>query len=91
MIKLAAQDGGGVKLLQYRSHPQGIPVPRRSCDAGINHLAVQVEDIDSLYETLIDEGIEFNAPPTFSADRGAKVTYCRDAEGVIVELVELLT
>ena len=39
---------------------------------------------------MLEEGIEFNAPPIFSADRGAKVTYCRDPEGVIVELVEIV-
>jgi len=90
MIKMKAQDGSSVELLQYRSHPQETPTPRRSCDVGINHLAVEVEDIDALHKTLLEEGIEFNAPPIFSADRGAKVTYCRDPEGVIVELVEIV-
>lgn len=90
MIKLSAEDGGGVELLQYRSHPQEVPPPRRSCDVGINHLAVQVQNIDTLYERLLAEGIEFNTPPIYSEDRGAKVTYCRDPEGIIVELVELV-
>ena len=90
MVKLKAADGGSIELLQYRSHPQGVPPPRRSCDVGINHLAVQVEDVDVLYETLREEGIQFNAPPGISPDGGAKVAYCRDPEGVIVELVELL-
>jgi len=89
MIKMKAKDGSSIELLQYRSHPQEIPPPRRSCDVGVNHIAVEVEDIDALHKVLVKEGIEFNAPPTHSADRGAKVTYCRDPEGVIVELVQL--
>jgi catechol 2,3-dioxygenase-like lactoylglutathione lyase family enzyme len=89
MIKMKAGDGSSIELLQYRSHPQEIPPPRRSCDVGVNHIAVEVEDIDALHKVLLKEGFEFNAPPTYSADRGAKVTYCRDPEGVIVELVQL--
>jgi len=90
MIKLRAPNGGSVELLKYRSHPQSVPPPKRSCDVGVNHLAIQVEDIDALYTKAKSEGIEFHAPPTVSSDGGAKVTYCRDPEGVIVELVQLL-
>jgi catechol 2,3-dioxygenase-like lactoylglutathione lyase family enzyme len=89
MIKLKAADGGSIELLQYRSHPQEVPPPKRSCDAGINHVAFQVEDVDGLYRKLRGHGIAFNAPPCISPDGGAKVAYCRDPEGVIVELVEL--
>lgn len=90
MIKLNAKNGGGVELLQYLSHPQPVPEPRRSCDAGINHIAIQVENIDDLHQKLVAEGIAFHAPPTIASDGSAKVTYCRDPEGVIVELVQIL-
>lgn len=90
MIKLKAGDSGSIELLQYRSHPQSRPTPKRSCDVGVNHVALQVDDLDALYEKLQAEGIEFHAPPTISSDGGAKVTYCRDPEGVIVELVQPL-
>lgn len=90
MVKLAAAQGGSIELLQYESHPQPAAPPRRSCDHGINHVAIQVADIDAVWETLRAAGIEFHAPPTVSPDGGAKVTYCRDPEGGIVELVEIL-
>ena len=90
MIKLKAPDGGSVELLKYRSHPQDVPPPRRSCDVGINHIAIQVDDIDAVHRKLESEGITFHAPPIVSASRGAKLTYCRDPEGVIVELIEVL-
>ena len=90
MIKLKASDGGSVELLKYLSHPQDVPPPRRSCDVGINHIAIQVDDIDAVHQKLVSEGITFHVPPTVSSDGGAKVTYCRDPEGVIVELVEIL-
>ncbi len=91
MVKLQAKDGGSVELLKYLSHPQPIPEPRRSCDVGINHVALHVDDIDSLYEKLKQHHIRFNAPPTLSTDGGAKTTYCRDPEGVLVELVQMLS
>lgn len=90
MVKLKAMNGNSIELLQYLSHPQGIPEPMNSCDVGCNHIALQVEDIGAMYETLVSAGVRFHAPPTISSDGSAKVTYCRDPEGVIVELVEIL-
>jgi len=91
MIKLKAADGVSIELLQYLSNPQDVPEPVKACDVGCNHIALQVEELDSLYEKLTAEGIRFHAPPTVSSDGGAKLTYCRDPEGVIVELVEILS
>ena len=90
MVKLDAPGGGSIELLQYLSHPQAVPEAPRACDVGCNHVALQVDDIDAMYETLRAEGIRFHALPMVSSDGGAKVTYCRDPEGVLVELVELL-
>ena len=90
MIKLKAQEGGSIELLQYISHWQDVPEPNKSCDVGCNHFALQVDDLDALYAKLLKHGIHFNTPPAVSPDGGAKVTYCRGPEGVIVELVEIL-
>ncbi len=91
MIKLKATDGVSIELLQYLSHPQPPPETLvKACDVGCNHIALQVDDIDALHERLKVEGICFHAPPAVSPDGGAKVAYCRDPEGVIVELVQIL-
>lgn len=90
MVKLKAGDGVSIELLQYLSHPQDVPVAVRACDVGCNHVALQVDDLDSLYKKLSAAGIEFHTPPALSPDGSAKVTYCRDPEGVILELVEIL-
>lgn len=90
MVKLKAEDGISIELLHYLSHPQAVPQGGRSCDVGCNHVALQVEDIEALYEKLKTAGIRFHAPPSISPDGGAKVTYCRDPEDVVVELVQLL-
>lgn len=90
MVKLNAPEGGSIELLHYRSHPQPVPAPRRACDTGINHLALQVRDLAALHRRLQAEGVSFHCPPRLSSDGKAKVTYCRDPEGGIVELVEML-
>jgi len=90
MIKLRTESGGSIELLQYLSNPQPVPAPRHAYDAGVNHIALQTDDLDALYRKLSAHGIRFHTPPAVSPDGGAKVTYCRDPEGVIVELVEIL-
>jgi catechol 2,3-dioxygenase-like lactoylglutathione lyase family enzyme len=89
MVKLKAEDGVSIELLKYLSHPQSLPEPKKSFDAGCNHVALQVDDIEALYKKLLSAGIRFHTPPVTSSDGAAKVTYCRDPEGVIIELVEL--
>ena len=48
-------------------------------------------DLDGLYEKAVAAGIRFNTAPALAAGGKAKVTYCRDPEGVILELVEILS
>ena len=90
MVKLKAADGVSIELLQYLSHPQPIPKESKARDVGCNHIALQVDDIDTQYEKLLAEGVRFNAPPAVSPDGSAKVAYCRDPEGVLIELVQIL-
>ena len=88
-VKLRAQDGVSIELLQYLSHPQAVPAEGRACDVGCNHVALQVEDIGALYDRLTAAGIRFHAPPSGVPGGGARIAYCRDPEGVVVELVQL--
>ena len=86
LVQLDAEDGTQVELLQYLSHP-GEPDPIPAYKIGCNHVAIDVVDLDGLYEKMKAAGIRFHVPP--SGDK-VRMTYCRDPEGVIVELVELL-
>lgn len=90
MVKLRAPDGVSVELLQYLSHPRPLPPPKAACELGCQHVAFEVRDLDALYRRMASAGVQFHTPPAVSPDGYAKVTYCRDFEGVIVELVELL-
>jgi len=88
-VKMAAPDGQIIELLYYHSHP-GEPKPREICDIGISHIAFTVDDLNSEYERLSSEGVEFICPPQLSPDGHVKVAFCRAPERTFVELVEVL-
>ena len=78
-----------IELLKYHSHS----APDMKSDLtnpGITHFALTVSDLNLLYERCIDEGIVFNAPPQSSPDGNALVTFCKDPEGNLIEVVEVL-
>jgi catechol 2,3-dioxygenase-like lactoylglutathione lyase family enzyme len=89
-VKLKAANGVSIELLQYLNTPKPVPRLTNSNDVGCNHVALQVTDLDGLYEKAVAVGIRFNTAPALATGGKAKVTYCRDPEGVILELVEIL-
>ncbi len=90
-MKLKAPDGVLIELLQYLNTPKPVPHLSNANDVGCNHVALQVSDLNGLYEKVAAAGIRFNTAPVVTADGKAKVTYCRDPEGVLLELVEILS
>lgn len=90
MVKLKTKDGVSVELIQYLSHPRPVPPLRPSFSVGCSHAAFQVDNLDALYAMLKAKGVPFHTPPVISPDKTAKVTHCRDPEGVIIELVEVI-
>jgi catechol 2,3-dioxygenase-like lactoylglutathione lyase family enzyme len=90
-VKLKASDGVSIELLEYLNTPKPVPPLSNANDIGCSHVALQVADLDGLYETGLAAGIHFNAPPAVASGGKAKVTYCRDPEGVYLELVEILS
>lgn len=88
-VKMALPDGQMIELLYYHTHPGKRDV-REICDIGIAHIAFTVDDLDSEYDRLKKEGVQFNASPQLSPDGYAKVTFCKAPEGTFVELVEVL-
>jgi catechol 2,3-dioxygenase-like lactoylglutathione lyase family enzyme len=88
-VKLAADDGGMIELLYFGPH-QGKSQNLGIYQEGLTHIALTVDDLDSEYKRLSDAGIVFISPPQLSPDGSAKVAFCRDPQGVFVELVEVV-
>lgn len=89
-VKIAAPDGNLIELLHYNSHLRVPKEGRQLCEIGISHIAFTVEDLEQEYNRLTMAGIIFNAPPQLSPDGYAKVTFCKDPDGNLIELVEVL-
>ena len=90
-IKLR-NESGVIELLQYLSHP------KKNVDnfldnitkVGCSHLALTVPSVDETYGNLKKLGLQFNDVPKTSPCGKAKVCFCRDFDGTLIELVEEL-
>ena len=78
-----------IELLKYHSHDTSIKKSSIN-EGGISHFAITVDNIDEIYKRLIKNNIEFNCKPLLSDDGGAFVTFCRDPENNLIEIVQVL-
>lgn len=79
-----------LELLEYQS-PEGEKTNTRpNRDAGAMHVALNVDDVDAIYERLKDR-VSFNSPPQTVETgpwAGNKVAYFSDPDGTPVEFVQ---
>ena len=89
MIKLKADDGSVLELLDYETHPTKT-INFEVYNVGACHLALQVNNIDEAYQQLTKYGVEFISGPVLSSEGIAKVCFCFDPDKTRIELVEML-
>jgi len=89
--KLIIPSGGLIELLQYHSHQElsvsvdaGFPSNRLGC----SHAALTVDDLSTLYLKLIEAGYSCKSEPLIAPGGKAKILYCHDPDGAILELIE---
>jgi len=87
---LQLQHGPGVELFQMEGPQQREPV--RPCDYGLQHFAVQVDDIDEAVKRFEQAGGKmFTAPQplTFPAEKGEGNCFCygQTPWGSVIELI----
>lgn len=88
--KLKAKDGTIIELLEYKNNPNKEKDNHMANRLGCSHIAVSVEDIESIYTKLQKYNCKCNSKPLFSPDGKVKVMYCHDIDGSILEIVEEL-
>lgn len=89
-IKLEAQDGTLIELLEYQDNPHKEKDNYLSNRIGCSHIAISVNDIELIYSKLKEYNCKCNSEPLFSPDKKVKVMYCHDIDGTILEIVEEL-
>ena len=89
MVMLKASNAF-VELFQFETpSPKPAEAMRPVCDHGITHLCLAVMDVDREYERLKAAGMIFHCPPQTTAT-GNRVTYGRDPDGNVIELLQVL-
>lgn len=74
-----------VELVEYT--PEGDTASEnRLNQPGATHLGLEVDDLDSVYESLPD-GVETIAEPQ-TTESGTRILFVRDPDGTLVELLE---
>jgi len=89
MIKLKADDGTVIELLDYITHPTEL-LNQEIYNVGACHIAFQVHDIDKAYKDLINKGVKFLSEPVMETEGTAKVCFCLDPSNTRIELVEMM-
>ena len=89
-VKLEAKDGTIIELLEYQNNPHKEKDNYLSNRLGCSHIAISVNNIEHIYNTLKTYNCKCNSKPLLSPDRKVKVMYCHDIDGTILEIVEEL-
>lgn len=94
-ISFAFLEVGDTKLefLEY-ANPIGRPFAAANNDIGTMHVCFQVDDIDATYDSLVAQGVAFNAPPVHLGEEsgplaGHAFAYFRDPDGIQLELFQV--
>ncbi len=94
MIAFLKAPGHTLELIEYRAPADKGAVKARPCDTGFAHIAF-IED-DAVAATAAAEGygvLPISAPVTIDQgpNKGRKVVYLRDWDGITIELIEVAT
>jgi lactoylglutathione lyase len=79
-----------LEILEYRGAKRAAVDPD-TAQPGTGHFCLLVDDLDLLYERLRREGVEFVSEPqtpTMGPNRGGRVVYLKDPDGIRVELLQ---
>lgn len=92
-VEIAFLRGPGhtVELIEYKAPAGRGRVEARPCDTGFAHLALNVDNVDAAVEAVAGLGLKPVSPPVTidqGPNRGRKVVYLRDQDGVTIEFIE---
>lgn len=87
VVWLGAGGETTIELWQY-DHPAGRPLPSdyRPADRGVTHCAFEVDDVDAVYQRIVEAGYVANTTPQDLVLN--KATYVRGPDDEIVEILQ---
>ena len=94
-LKLAvvkAPGGHKIELLEYLAPPKTKHVDLRPCDIGSVHVALTVDNLDAVLNTIAASGWRAAGHPqtlTVGPNAGKRVVYVRDPDGATIEFMQM--
>ena len=90
LIAYVRGPGHSIELIQY-IEPETRGVRPRPCDTGFSHIAYDVDNIDAAIKAARDHSVEPIGPVVAidqGPNRGSRVAYLRDPDGITIEFIE---
>ena len=84
--------GHTLELIEYRKPAARGRVKAQPCDPGFAHVAFNVDDVPAAVAAARAHGVAAIAPPVTidqGPNRGRRVVYLRDWDGITIELIEV--
>ncbi|HKX38159.1 MAG TPA: VOC family protein [Burkholderiales bacterium] len=91
MIAFLKAPGHTLELIEYRAPATKGKVSARPCDTGFAHVAFNVDDAQAAVDAASGYGVKAISPPVTidqGPNKGRKVVYVRDWDGVTFEFIE---
>jgi catechol 2,3-dioxygenase-like lactoylglutathione lyase family enzyme len=92
MIAFVRAPGHSIELIEYRAPAEKGRVNARPCDAGFAHIAFNVDDVDAALAAVEPHGVKpLSSPVTIDQgpNKGRRVVYTRDPDGITIEFIEV--
>jgi catechol 2,3-dioxygenase-like lactoylglutathione lyase family enzyme len=91
---LKAPEGHKIELLEYPAPLDRKHIPLRPCDIGSVHVALVVDNLDAILNTIAASGWKAAGEPqtlTVGPNAGKRVVYVRDPDGTTIEFMQAPT
>jgi catechol 2,3-dioxygenase-like lactoylglutathione lyase family enzyme len=83
--------GHKIELLEYHAPPDRKRVDSRPCDIGAAHVALVVDNLDAVLDTIAASGWQAAGKPQTlqtGPNAGRRVVYVRDPDGTTIEFMQ---
>jgi catechol 2,3-dioxygenase-like lactoylglutathione lyase family enzyme len=91
LIAYVRGPGHSIELIEYIEPETRSSVRPQPCDTGFSHIAYDVDDIDAAIQAARDHSVEPIGPVVAidqGPNRGSRVAYLRDPDGITIEFIE---
>ena len=91
LIAYVRGPGHSIELIEYIKPETRSSVRPQPCDTGFSHIAYDVDDIDAAIKAARDHSVEPIGPVVAidqGPNRGSRVAYLQDPDGITIEFIE---